>query len=509
MKFAKTCLVLANPHGRALDLNEAHAAESGMFSSIVRMEAPTADALLALDADLLWIHDARLLALWRNARLPECNTWTLCDCATSLLHLPEQLVRMFMHNFKTNLAKRAYACDGRCSFIVHRHLVELCQSADYDTLKAAASARFRCWKCDDFPLLSLGDDPGDAYVEAMAARRAPEAMPAIPEPARDRDPGLLYLTCSFGGTPVRDAAALEALAWLCRSQATLPRIVFMELREDGVSPLAEAVAALPVEHVVEPMLPEHRWLFQKEAMFNRMLARYVEGSTHTVVCADNDVLPVSPFWTRRIRETLAANPDALCQPYLSWADTKQARGQYGMACRGIEKLSFHAPGFAWAFRADIWRDEARPWFNPMCIPGSGDCCAIFEHAEKAAWDGLFGYHFNMRWFSKIVRMHDFPKHPVVGTSDQLWHAHHGSFADRAYTWSRSALDVFGDMRLYVRVGEDGLLRWRDPDCPPAKLLARKPELQCLDSVRKVLAEIMAPQHDDTGHKRLDGWEMTP
>lgn len=56
---------------------------------------------------------------------------------------------------------------------------------------------------------------------------------------------------------------------------------------------------------------------------------------------------------------------------------------------------------------------------------------------------------------------------------------------------------------------DGLLRWRDPDCPPARLLARKPDLQCLDSVRKVLAEIMAPQHYATGHKRLDGWEMTP
>lgn len=133
------------------------------------------------------------------------------------------------------------------------------------------------------------------------------------------------------------------------------------------------------------VLHSNSYMFYKEQLFNQ-LEKIIPEKYTKLVALDGDIMFDAPDWLDQISVSLDTND--IIQPYLKacWLTPDNKRVQswkYGQAyaiLKGIEitKQNLHAyhPGFAWAFRRDIFRKLGG--FYPNAIIGSGDSLFIYN-----------------------------------------------------------------------------------------------------------------------------------
>ena len=492
---------------------EESAARAGVFADI----AVTPNSATAIDeavghaqSEMVWVHDPRIECQWQTTvdRLGEHPTVPMSRPVADVLTLkPGIAMRMWTEHGKIKQGKFPQSPSDEMSLIVARGIWLLAggMTAGPGTL-AGLAARIR----DVYPSSDLDDSAGvwcDPDSTPDVAPREPQVSRWVFAPMEQTiDRRLAYVVAHYGtANEARNTCTRYCLEFLTRSQATLPRLIFVHLcigEEDQYEDIGDLHPC--VEYTKIQGWAKHDGVFVKESLFNYAI-EHLLGDAACVVFADSDVLPMGSDWLTDTMDKLLAEPDTMCSPYRSWRDQIEGTGQFGIGARATHPdRPFYAPGLAWAFNRQ-YLDECTAggelFFCPWCVTGSGDCATLFEHAEPAAYEGQYEYHHDLTWYRDALRSDTFRRLPVDCVPHDLCHYHHGPFKARAYRWSRNFLEPFGDIQQYVELDYDGIAAWRDPTGPVARLTRRKPDLLTdKDTQRAIYEELLLPWTEGGGQR---------
>ena len=326
----------------------------------------------------------------------------------------------------------------------------------------------------DVKCLHVG--PQRAHGSKQARRM--QAIEGTAEPQRPLADTALILT-HYGQAPARLRAVKRALPRIL-AQNPLPEVLFLELLFPGEeTAFPELRLDQRVRHVVIEGEEHHQHLMQKEALYN--IGAGMTEAEH-LIFGDADAYSPEAGWLEAIRDKLAEDSDRLVQGFSAYADTIDAAMAAPAVVTGKRGASGGwAPGLYWGIsRRLFWRMGG---WNPWCIPGSGDRAFLQEHVAQRYDQGYRTY----RWFEDVLR----PEQPQAETTHVphfIIHEHHGACQQRAYVWSRVAIEECGGVSAHVALDASGLLAWRDPDCVLRRTLARKAELLTEADLTRVLQE---------------------
>jgi hypothetical protein len=281
----------------------------------------------------------------------------------------------------------------------------------------------------------------------------------------------------------------------------MPRVLCAWCYRDGEAP--GELATIPdhpwLQRVPLPQYDLDDGVFRKEGLLNHLLKEH--ATAPYILTLDADVWSPRNGWLQSIRDKLAENPDHVLQPFMYFRDTKEKTGAWSWSAQtldGVDPKRCKHPGLGWAFTR-AWADKHgdQPVFNPWHITGSGDWMFVYEHFPSCRRG-----HFSVRRIPLCLQRtgRRVPACVLSGVGARLWHENHtdlGSvpdpyrnsvFADRAYKWSRLALDCWGAISQYIVLDALGVPVLRDPEGPYASFIARKPEMQSKEATDRVIAE---------------------
>lgn len=356
-----------------------------------------------------------------------------------------------------------------------------------------------------------------AKAPAPAAPPAPEARAPMPEssadaphPERSRLDDLDVITCVYGRNPRRAEAVAITLSRWDTLQAAMPRVFMAWCYREGCEP--EALRGLdgryPWLHLVRlPKYDTDDGVFIKEGLWNHLLARHV--SAPYILALDADVWSWDPLWFSVIRDTLAASPDNVLQPFRRLLDTEGEENARSWTSRALPHSpgdNCHHPGLGWGFSAE-WagRHGSLAVFNPWGVVGSGDVLFALEHFAAPVCGGT--PYTNDRMSSASMRATlraGLPQGRIAAVPVDVMHQNHTyraavpethrgrKLADRTYHKALTALDMMEDFFGGLHLDAAGVPRLNQSTSPAAALLRRLPELQTTGDVRRIVAECSSP-----------------
>ena len=330
------------------------------------------------------------------------------------------------------------------------------------------------------------------YVAALVRGNAPYHH-IVEQP--DRTDTAVVVT-SFGSDPSRLAASAEGLRRQLRQDLYADVYLVELVVEDGPGFPDDVLAQ--VRHLPLQGDASCLDLFQKEALQNvgwRTAA--AEGDYEHFIFVDADVFAVELDWFSRIRERLRDDPSRAVQGFrlvTDPADSEFDRASVGAAfALGQQTDLTLNPGICWGLHRQLL--ELGDGLNPFCIDCAGDSAFVVEYLNTPT-ETYDPWLFGFRWFREIERDLPFSARLDCVPVD-LVHVNHGPHRDRNYQAVRYAIDGFPPVRELVELGDDGLLRWRDPDCVERQLLRLRRRLSSRDAVDLVFRE-----HGYVGRERV-------
>jgi hypothetical protein len=223
------------------------------------------------------------------------------------------------------------------------------------------------------------------------------------------------------------------------------------------------------------ILHSNSYMFYKEQLINKLETVIPEQYTK-LVCIDGDILFDTPDWIDQISVKL--DTDDIIQPFSQacWLtpDNTKIRSKKPSYALGLvqkrlgPKRSIHMfhPGFAWAFKRDIFRKIGG--FFSHAIVGNGDMLFVFNFFK----DEVPPY-----WVDEVLRtrfiLDSWPAYnanfrsvkPKVGYLDnKALHLFHGVRQNRQYTTRYKSIAhlLTGSWDEEVTVNKDGLFEFKNP-----------------------------------------------
>lgn len=304
--------------------------------------------------------------------------------------------------------------------------------------------------------------------------------------------GNALITCHYGGrSDLRRDATLRAVkAW--EWQSYLPDdALFLELVCPGQEPCFSR-ADFPewIQYIRICGKKRNANLFQKEALWNlgakltnagKLL--FLDGDCEPVNCRD---------YFKQVFEACApgkcvhaawhiiheGQPDNCHDFWSIMATDTEAQG----------KPTF--PGMGYAITRQDY--EAMDGFNPFSICGSGDMVFIWESLKCLNQKIPFARRFH----TGLIRPNRPQLTPVAIPGLTVQHNFHGLKIDRGYTWSRYAVEVFGDPKAYCHIDSAGLLAWNDPTFPLKYIVMEKSRMHTKDELLSLICEVFKKRLDE-------------
>lgn len=218
------------------------------------------------------------------------------------------------------------------------------------------------------------------------------------------------------------------------------------------------------------------YMFYKEQLVNKLEPLIPEEFTKLVIM-DGDILFDTPDWIDQVSRKL--DTVDIIQPFnqACWLtpDNTRIRSKKPSYAVGLEQkrlkrdraIHYFHPGFAWAFKRDIFRKIGG--FYPRAIIGNGDMLFVFNFFKDAVpdfWvrdvlktnfiiDKWPEYHEN---FKKV--------NPTIGfIPNKALHLFHGVRQNRQYTTRYKSVShlLTGSWDDQITVNPDGLFEFKNPD----------------------------------------------
>lgn len=340
------------------------------------------------------------------------------------------------------------------------------------------------WERRDLPIVirtAAKPAPARPTVPVRTPQPAPEATPnvapATPKVAASQTCGMCIVTCAWGNGQAQIDARRRAMAtW--GEQTIQPHIVLVELVEPGAaSRYADLLPHGRSTHIVRPLDPRsQRGLMHKEHLMN-IGAAAVPAECTILVFLDGDVRSETPHWFAEIAAAFAVAPPGepiLVQGFRHMRDTvDRKRHYYSVGSREAippKPKEYRQPGLCWCMHRNFWQEIGG--LNPFCISGSGDVMLLDELCSGVYQNG---HERSCTWW-RGVRRKGLPRPRLTFAHVDVVHEHHGPFKERAYWPSRQVIDwVETPVHEMVELCPSGL-RWINPDCRLADVLADKPAI---------------------------------
>jgi hypothetical protein len=225
------------------------------------------------------------------------------------------------------------------------------------------------------------------------------------------------------------------------------------------------------------VLHSNSYMFYKEQLFNK-LEKLVPEQYTKLVALDADIMFDAPDWIDQV--SLSLNTHDIIQPYLKacWLspDNKRVRSwKYGQSYALLQKIPItseniheYHPGFAWAFRRDIFRKLGG--FYPNAIIGGGDALFTFNFYPT----GMPRFWVDNQEGGAIhTIIEQWPKYnenfkhvnPKLGHLNiKCFHLFHGLMIKRQYDtrYSLFSKDLTGKWNDVITYNKDGLTEFVNP-----------------------------------------------
>jgi len=284
----------------------------------------------------------------------------------------------------------------------------------------------------------------------------------------------------YGTTPERNKAARECLTRLAE-QKIRAEFILVDLSDTAweVLPEIERFERHQCIHMIEK--PEHRGLWQKEALINRAMKNV---TTPYVILLDMDLYSDDPYWLWRIREKLNMGPDVMVQGFRHCHDTLFPEVHCFSTCAAPTPGMMTAPGGVWGMHTETFRRNGG--LNPYLLFGGGDSFMVAEFSGVVK-----PFMNNFSRLSDIVRRTLPIKCSLSHVDVDIKHVNHGATGSRNYADRHYMTSYFTrPIRVLVDIDPRGILRWKYPGCPEQEMVARRGEMSSQEKVKEICQSIL-------------------
>ena len=218
------------------------------------------------------------------------------------------------------------------------------------------------------------------------------------------------------------------------------------------------------------------YMFYKEQLLNKLEKSIPEQYTK-LICLDGDILFDAPDWVNQISKSLDEND--IIQPFneACWLTpnntkvrSKKPSYAYGIVhnkLRAPRSIHMYHPGFAWAFKRDIFRKMGG--FFDRAVIGNGDMLFVFNFIRD---------HVPEFWIRDVLRsrfiLDTWPAYhakikelnPKIGyVTMSALHLFHGVRQNRQYTTRYKSVShmLTGTWDDQITVNADGLFEFKNPE----------------------------------------------
>ena len=259
------------------------------------------------------------------------------------------------------------------------------------------------------------------------------------------------------------------------------------------------------------------YMFYKEQLLNK-LEKVVPEQYTKLVCMDGDIIFDSPDWVDQV--SISLNTYDIIQPYnqACWLtpDNTKIRSKkrsyaYGIVHKKVRVstkfINMYHPGFAWAFKRDIYRKIGG--FYERAIIGNGDTLFVFNFMYDKIPETWIRDVLNTRitiekwpeYHSKIKEVN-----PTMGyLTNKALHLFHGVTENRQYkTRYKSASHLLtGTWDDQITLNKDGLFEFKNPELNATLLeyFKRRNEDIPLEEAEKITSQRGATRHAVNVHRR--------
>jgi hypothetical protein len=293
----------------------------------------------------------------------------------------------------------------------------------------------------------------------------------------------------FGNDPQRIEANAAGLREQLK-QDLYADFFLVELVRDGVASSYPEDLLRMVRHIAIPASEPSDGLFQKEALYNRgWRAALAQSPYEYFLFLDADVYCDRRDWFRQVRSRLQENPARAVQGWRTVRDTVDPALLFSsvgaaFALNQPTDLPLN-PGLCWGLHRELL--EAGDGFNPYCVDCAGDSAFVAEYLNtpKQQYDPWL---YQWTWFREIER--PLPFHAEIDCVPlDLVHVHHGPLQERNYDGFRYALDAFPPLMELVQLNSQGILEWRDRECPEREILRHRSRMHSRAAVDDLLSRL--------------------
>ncbi len=332
------------------------------------------------------------------------------------------------------------------------------------------------------------------FVDCLSRGLADKSM--ITEAADQTDTAVIVPV--FGSDPARLNANITGIREQLR-QDLFADIYLVELLPHGVETGYPEDVLSRVHYVPVRGEESSLELFQKEALLNYGWRSALKRAPYQYfIFVDADVYAKESDWFRRIRAHLQRDPISVVHGYRTFRDSiddKLHFSSVGAAFASGEQAGLPLnPGVCWGLHRGMI--EAGDGFNPMCIDCGGDSAFVAEYLNTAQMQ-YDPWLYQWDWYCEIERK--LPFYAGLGcVAVDLVHVHHGFLKERHYDGLRYAMNAMPPLRQFIRLNDDGLLEWKDPDCAERRVLQRRRSMGTREAVDEILAELAYPRYARSG-----------
>lgn len=264
-------------------------------------------------------------------------------------------------------------------------------------------------------------------------------------------------------------------------QKWVPNLYIYEGCYKGTTLLKDLAAEIGATWCPVEVFDENLTIFQKETLAQRALQDLTEDR---IACFDADVYSRDPYWLYKAFHLLTRAPNVMVQPMQWVMDTVAGRPQWSYAMQyDYPGEQHYHPGYGVAVNRKWFLNAGG--FNVYCITGSGDNMLWGEYCPDTI---KLSPCWTSKWIYDAMRK-NVEHGKMLCPSSTLLHVWHGGYVQRSYHGSRYMFDKVGSPKLFVEMDpRNGLLRWKDPNCPVRRILARKDELVDIPSTNRIINE---------------------
>lgn len=237
------------------------------------------------------------------------------------------------------------------------------------------------------------------------------------------------------------------------------------------------------EHIIIRGKDRNRDIFQKEALWN-IGAERAKDFDYYIFC-DCDIWSEDPFWLYKIRNKMTHDQRTVVQGANLSIDTMDDSMNFQTLLAKkllVSSGNRHNPGLIYGMTREYFEDIGG--FNPLFLVSCGDSGFINEVFKSRNYESFLRRFPFFRHILRDVR----EAQPEVVDVDII-HEHHGKWDTRNYVNVDLALNAFRkDLRELIRLDENGIVEWIDPNCPERSICQEKKNMKNREEVVQIFTK---------------------